>query len=54
MIKKLMAIFDIKEALAVIGIGLLVFGIWQIYHPAAYLFAGGVLTIPFINAVRSA
>jgi len=53
MLKKLLATINPTEALAVIGIGLFVFGIWQIYSPAAYLVTGSVLMVPFVNAVRS-
>ena len=53
MLNKLMARIEPKEALALIGLGLFVFGIWQIYKPAAYIAAGSILMIPFVQAVRS-
>ena len=52
MITKIRAAIEPAEALAVIGAGLFIFGIWQIYHPAAYLVTGIVLVLPFVNAVK--
>lgn len=42
----------IKEALAVTGLGLFVFGIWQIYPPAASIVSGMVLVTPFMLGIK--
>lgn len=43
---------ELREALAVIGVGLFVFGIWEIYPPAAFIISGLILAAPFIFALR--
>jgi len=52
MLNKLLAIITPLEALALTGTGLFVFGIWQIYQPAALIVGGLLLMIPFINEMR--
>lgn len=42
----------LQEGLAVIGIGLFVFGVWQIYPPAALISAGLALVAPFAYSLR--
>ena len=43
---------DIREALAIIGSGLFVFGVWELSHPAAFMCAGALLCTPFIRTMR--
>lgn len=45
---------NIKEALAVIGVGLFSFGLWQIYPPSACLFLGAVGMTPLTVSLRTA
>ena len=52
MLTKVRANIDTKEALAVIGAGFFVFGVWQIYPPAAHICAGITLIIPFAMSVK--
>lgn len=48
MVKRIAAI--LQEALAIIGVGLFAFGVWQIYHPAMWLFLGFSAMAPFISS----
>jgi hypothetical protein len=41
-----------QEVCAIIGTGLFVFGIWQVYHPAAYILSGSILAAPFVLNLR--
>lgn len=41
-----------QEVLAVIGLGISAFGIWQIYQPAAYIFLGLSLLAPFVLSIK--
>lgn len=42
----------VQEGLAVIGAGLFVFGVWQIYPPAAFISLGIALLAPFMYSLR--
>lgn len=45
---------SLREGMAVIGSCLFVFGVWQVYHPAAYILSGIILAAPFIVGLRRA
>lgn len=36
---------DLKDVFLFLGIGIVAFGLWQIYPPAAYIVGGGVIVI---------
>ena len=42
----------LQEGCALLGVGLFVFGVYQIYPPAAYLVGGIVLATPFALSMR--
>ena len=35
--------FDLSDICIIGGLGLIIWGIWQIYHPAAFIAVGGAL-----------
>lgn len=41
-----------QEVCAIFGMGLFAFGLWEIYHPASFLFCGSVLFAPFVMSLR--
>jgi hypothetical protein len=38
----------LQEALAVIGLGLFAFGVWQIFPPLCFILVGITLAAPFV------
>lgn len=44
----------LQEALAVIGMGLFAFGVWQVYKPAGVMVLGLFMMAPFALSLRRA
>jgi len=42
----------LREALALVGVGLFSVGLWQIFPPATFLFLGLSLTLPLAVSLR--
>lgn len=44
--------FDLRDAVFAVGLGLMGFGLWQVYEPAAFVVPGAVLAAVGVFGAR--
>lgn len=45
--------FDLRDAAALVGIGLVAYGAWLVYQPAAFIVAGALLIAGALASARA-